>query len=303
MSTAVHTRASARTMLGASAMRRASVRRALSALVFFVLATGCMIANRYDDVEDVEMDESEATTGDARARSFVLGRKGAHLEREAGPELACSVRVRARGFDFPAGARDLAVSPTAKSMCFTRGPYLFCHVSGTGTGLCEDTLDNARDFLLLPQTIDGAFVDDYIARHPNARAIVSGHSQGAYDASRVTPRLRRGDELVLLQPIAAAVVPNAALVDAMARGVRVFVAWSANDNASLGIRLLAGTLPLIELPAQWGTRVHSAPNARDQIHRVLGVASGRTINLALDASILSNPDSPRGEWTFPAWSE
>jgi hypothetical protein len=67
-------------------------------------------------------------------------------------------------------------------------------------------------------------------------------------------------------------------------------------------RALAGAVPLTELRWQTGIRVHSAPNARDLVHRHFAVPAGRTLNPALDARILSSPDSPHGSWSFPEWA-
>jgi hypothetical protein len=233
--------------------------------------------------------------------TFATPRKGAHVELTASPALTCPLRVASRAYDFPAGAEGAAVSMTGKTMCFTQSGTIHCHVSGTETGLCYDTVDNVVNALTRPATRDGDFLRAYVAAHPGQRRNVSGHSQGAYDASRVAPLLGAGDQLILLQPASSALLPNGALLGASERGARVYVAWSPNDNASLGIRSTAGPLPLIELPLQEVERVHNAPNARDQFLRWFAIEEGRTPNPALDASILSNPGSPLGSWRSPAW--
>lgn len=225
-----------------------------------------------------------------------------HLDLAPGPTLACPLRVEGRSFDFPAGALEPVVSITGKTMCFHDAAFVHCHTSGTGTGLCDDTFDNVVHVVTHPATIDGDFVIAYVNAHRALRVNVSGHSQGAYDASRVAPLLRAGDQLSLLQTPSSALVPNEALLDAIARKVRVYVVWSPNDNASLGIRLTSGQVPLVELPRQDIERVHNAPNARDQMHAWFRVPEGRTVNPALDASILSNPGSPYGPWRFPIWA-
>jgi len=177
-----------------------------------------------------------------------------------------------------------------------------CHVSGTETGFCYDTLDNLANVLQRPATPDGDFLAAYLSEHADrTHTTVSGHSQGAHDASRIAGLLGPGDQLFLLQPASSALVPNRALLDAAGRGARVVVAWSTNDEASLGIRATAGDVPLIAFPVQRGIRVHNAPNARDLLLRHFGVPEGQTVNPALDASILSNPGSPRGPWRFPVW--
>lgn len=234
--------------------------------------------------------------------TFPIPRKGAHLDLAAAPPLACPLRVDRRSFDFPAGALEPVVSITGKTMCFHDATFVHCHTSGTGTGLCEDTFDNVVHLLTHPATIDGDFVIAYVRAHRALRVNVSGHSQGAYDASRVAPLLRAGDQLSILQTPSSALVPNEALLDAIARKVRVYVVWSPNDNASLGIRMTSGEVPLVELPRQDIERVHNAPNARDQMHAWFHVPEDRTVNPALDASILSNPGSPYGPWRFPIWA-
>lgn len=223
------------------------------------------------------------------------------MDAAASPALTCQLRVTSRAFDFPADAQEPAVSSTAKTICFTQAGTIHCHVSGTETGLCYDTVNNFVNALLHPATIDGDFLIAYIEAHPALRRNVSGHSQGAYDASRIAPLLDRGDQLMLLQPASSALLPNEALLGAMDRGARVYVAWSPNDNASLGIRGTAGQIPLLELPLQDLERVHNAPNARDLFMQWFAIGNGQTPNPALDASILSNPGSPYGTWRFPAW--
>ncbi|MBX3230936.1 MAG: hypothetical protein KIT84_36365 [Labilithrix sp.] len=264
------------------------------------LASGCAVGVEPETAES----EASVVASDSNLRMFPVPRQGAHVDVEADPaRLACSLRVTTRGFDFPAGAGDPSVSETGKTMCFTLGPTVHCHVSGTETGFCRDMFDNVRNLLENRATKDGDFVRAYASGHPGHRLNVSGHSQGAYDASRVAPLLRAGDQLVLLQPASAAVVPNEALVDAAARGARVVVAWSPNDDASLLLRPLAGgRVPLLTFPRQEGIRVHNAPNARDLLHRELAVPDGYTSSPALDASILSNPGSPHDPaWRFPEW--
>lgn len=242
-----------------------------------------------------------STEGDGPL-TFPIPRKGAHVELAPGPTLSCPLRVERRSFDFPAGALEPGVSITGKTMCFHDATFVHCHTSGTGTGLCEDTFDNVVHVLTHPGTVDGDFVIAYVNAHRALRVNVSGHSQGAYDASRVAPLLRAGDQLSILQTPSSALVPNEALLDAIARKVRVYVVWSPNDNASLGIRLTSGQIPLVELPRQDIERVHNAPNARDQMHAWFRVPADRTVNPALDASILSNPGSPQGPWRFPIWA-
>lgn len=233
--------------------------------------------------------------------TFPIPKKGTHVDLAASASLACKLLVPSRSFDFPADAKEPVVSITGKTMCFHDATFVHCHTSGTGTGLCDDTFDNVKHALTHPATTDGDFVIAYVGAHRSLRANVSGHSQGAYDASRIAPLLRAGDQLSLLQTPSAALVPNEPLLDALAKNARVYVVWSPNDNASLGIRLTAGEVPLIELPYQDIERVHNAPNARDQMLKWFHVAEGRTVSPALDASILSNPGSPLGPWRFPAW--
>lgn len=237
----------------------------------------------------------------ARPLSYPTPRKGIHMDVSASTALTCQLRITSRSYDFPAGAQEPAVSITGKTMCFAQGGTIHCHVSGTGTGFCHDTVDNVVNALLRPATLDGDFILAYVAAHPGRRRNVSGHCQGAYDASRAAPLLGHGDQLILVQPASSALLPNEALHDSMARGARVYVGWSPNDNASLGIRSTAGLVPLLELPLQDIERVHNAPNARDLFMRLFEIEDGRTPNPAFDASILSNPGSPHGSWRFPAW--
>lgn len=270
-------------------------------LLLVGLLGGCVAD---DAVEDVDSAEAQLASGVARLQVFRTPQKGARVEVSANAEqLGCVLLVTSRTFDFPAGAEDRQVSATAKTMCFTLGATAHCHVSGTGTGFCQDAWNNVRNLVENPATVDGDFVRAYAAAHPRHRWNVSGHSQGAYDASRVAPLLRRGDQLVLMQPASAAVVPNAALLDATARGARVVVAWSPNDNASLLIRPLSnGLVPLLTFPLQTGIRVHNAPNARALLFDAFAVPDGYTTNPALDASIISNPGSPHDPaWRFPEW--
>ncbi len=247
-------------------------------------------------------DEDLGAVGAKAPRTVALPKKGAHLTVDASPTLKCELLVKRREYDFPAGAESPSVSITGKTMCFTMGADLFCHVSGTSTGFCPDEWNNLDNALRQPPTQDGNFVIAYLASHPKKGKItLSGHSQGAYDVSRAADRLGQGDQLFLLQPAAAALRPNQALLDATKRGANVVVAWSPNDNASLGIRGLAGAVPLITFPLQEGIRVHNAPNARDLFMAHFKIPETRSVNPALEASILSNPGSPRGTWRFPTW--
>lgn len=262
-----------------------------------MLAAGCQPAEE----DDVPAGSSSAAVTQGSPDTFPIPRAGLVMEVSAGKSLSCTLRETERTYTFPAGALDPAVSSTGKTMCFTQARTVHCHVSGTETGFCRDKLNNVTNAVRHPPTVDGDFVQDYVREHPKLRIDVSGHSQGAYDASRVAPLLGKGDQLILLQPASSALSPNDALLDAIDRAARVYVAWSPNDEASLGIRLTSGDVPLIELPRQQVDRMYNAPNARDQFHRWFGIADRRTVNPALDASVLSNPGSPEGPWRFPAW--
>ncbi len=236
-------------------------------------------------------------------RTFPTPRKGTRVVVSS-EDLECQVRVPFREYDFPEGAEDPSVSATGKTMCYMADGDVLCHVSGTDTGLCYDSLDNVANAVLQPATRDGDFLAAYLAAHRDRlHTTISGHSQGAYDAARIADHLGPGDQLFLLQPASAALAPNGALLGAARRGALVFVGWSTNDDASLGIRAVAGEVPLTAFPLQQGIRVHNAPNARDLLLQHFGVSAGRTPNPALDASILSNPGSPQGRWRFPAWRE
>lgn len=236
-------------------------------------------------------------------RVFPVPRKGAHVVVKAdAAALGCSLLVDERSYDFPAGFDDAQVSSSGKGMCAHDATTIHCHVSGTETGFCHDALNNLANLLTAPPTLDGDFVIAYAKKYPTLRINVSGHSQGAYDASRVAPLLRKGDQLILLQPASAALSPNDPLLAASKAGAYVYVAWSPNDDASLGIRGLAGDIPLLQFPLQTGIRVHNAPNARDLFLRLFAIPDGLTMNPVLDASILSNPGSPHdAAWRFPSW--
>jgi hypothetical protein len=263
--------------------------------------SGCVAEAAADGQQD-EGADNLGTTGAKVPRTFASPRKGAHLTVNASPTLGCKLIVNRREYDFPAGAESPSVSTTGKTMCFTIGSDLFCHVSGTSTGFCADELNNIDNQLRQPPTEDGNFVMAYLRTHPKQGKItLSGHSQGAYDVSRAADRLGRGDQLFLLQPAASALLPNRALLDATKRGANIIVAWSPNDNASLTIQAVAGAVPLLTFPLQEGIRVHNAPNARDLFMQHFRFPENRSFNPALEASILSNPGSPRGSWRFPTW--
>lgn len=234
---------------------------------------------------------------------FETPRRGDHHVVTADGELGCEQRVEQREFDVPRGASDVGVSPTAKTLCFTLEGDTFCHVSGTGTGFCRDAWANVVNALDGPSsTVDSRFVDRFLGEHRVGRVIVSGHSQGAYDIARIAPSLRAGDQMVLLQPAAASLTPNRALLDAIDRGVHVHVAVSPGDAASIGVGRRAGEVPIILLPQQDpAIGIHGAANARDLVLAHFGADDDQTFNPALDASILSYPDSQRGPWRFPEW--
>lgn len=272
-------------------------------LLFTTVVLSALLSTACAGPEDEDVASTESAILAADLQLHRTPRKGIHLDVEADrARLGCALRVTTRGYDFPAGAGDPSVSVTGKTMCFTLDDTVHCHVSGTETGFCFDAWDNVRNAVENRPTPDGDFVRAFVTAHPNRHVDVSGHSQGAYDASRVAPLLGAGDQLVLLQPAAAALVPNEPLVDAACKGARVVVGWSPNDHASFGIRAAAGSrIPLLTFPRQTGIRVHSAPNARDLLFRAFAVPDGKTSNPALDASIISNPGSPRGAWRFPEW--
>jgi hypothetical protein len=281
-----------------------AMRRYLFA-VFAVALAGCAEESSAEDSEAGSSDEtvSSGVSASAAPLTFSLPKKGAPLTRSAPADLGCRVRLETRRYQFPAGATDTAVSKTGKSMCFALGAVVHCHVSGTSTGFCADELNNVVNAVLNPTTEDGDFVSAYVKAHPQHKANLSGHSQGAYDVSRAASLLGPGDQLMLLQPAAASLTPNDVLAGAARRGARVYIAWSPNDNTAIGIRLRAGRLPLIEFPMQEGIRVHNAPNARHLFLDHFNIPAGRTVSPALDASIISNPGSPRGPWRFPSWAE
>jgi len=273
---------------------------------FAVALVGCAQETSGDDGAEDGQNEDAVSSGVSAMPAplaFAVPKKGARLTLNAPADLRCRLRVETRQYHFPAGATDTVVSKTGKSLCFALGAAVHCHVSGTSTGFCSDELNNLVNAAVNPSTEDGDFVSAYVRAHPQHKANLSGHSQGAYDVSRAAPLLGPGDQLVLLQPAAASVTPNEALVAATQRGARVYVAWSPNDNASIGVRLRAGQLPLVQFPEQEGIKVHNAPNARHLFLKHFNVPTSRTVSPALDASIISNPGSPRGPWRFPTWAE
>jgi hypothetical protein len=243
--------------------------------------------------------------------------------------LGSKLLTQSRAFTFPDGAQERSVSATGKTLCFGLGATFHCHTSGTSTGFCDDWVNNAGNALLGPDSEDGRFARAYLAaragRHPRPRFNVSGHSQGGPDAAQTASLLVAGDQLVLLQPASSALYLHDALHGALARGVRVLIAWSEGDEASLMITKLdtgKEPLPLIKLPKnvsdaaeRCGVRLHNAPNARHVLHTLIGMPPARTLSPALDASIISNPGSPCRErsnltlscpaqvpWACPAWA-
>jgi hypothetical protein len=250
---------------------------------------------------------SAASSEEPKApRTFAIPKRGERVVVEASADLDCKkLRTDSREFEFPEGATSPSVSPTGKTICFNMGDDLFCHTSGTSTGFCSDWVNNVEQAVGdIRRTAESDFITAFIVqrRSGSGHITLSGHSQGAFDVSRLAGALYEDDQLILLQPPAAALYPPERLTRAIERGARVFIGWSPTDKASIGIRQYADVLPLTELAAQSGP-LHNAPNARDLFHRAFEVEATRTVNPALDASILSNPGSPRGAWSFPAWAD
>lgn len=277
-------------------------------LAFGLLLAACSespdaAATSDDDEAEIFEAEIVAARPDDKPLTFPIPRHGSHHIITPRSETRCDFLRREIAIDLPAGASTVHVSATGKSLCYALDGDTFCHTNGTGTGFCADALKNLANALVLPDTIDGNFAIGYIKEHRVGRVVVSGHSQGGYDISRTAPHLRAGDQLILLQPVSAALTPNENLLGAIARGVHVHVGFSPRDLASIGIRLLAGPVPLVEFPKQDGQGVHSTQNARTLLHRFYGVGAGRTVNPALDAVLLSNPGWSQDPSTFPAWAD